>query len=142
MTGSILSNVFESETLRKFKALLAVSIGFHLSEYLLAASGYFAVTLTIIILNGETRGMDLRQQRTPCPTQNAKYQKIKSSFLEIMHEQTKETKINYYDFLLVAKKLNFRFEESSHLMALKNFFAKNKNLVLMKKIADLLCISQ
>ena len=53
--------------------------------------------------------MDLRQQRTPLSTQNAKYQKIKSSFLEIMHEQTKETKINYYDFLLVAKKLNFRF---------------------------------
>jgi hypothetical protein len=59
-----------------------------------------------------------------------------------MHEQTKELKINYYDFLLVAKKLNFRFEESSHLMALKNYFAKNKNSVLVKKIADLLCISQ
>lgn len=59
-----------------------------------------------------------------------------------MHDQTKETKINYYDFLLVAKKLSFRFEESSHLMALKNYFAKNKNQVLVKKIADLLCISQ
>jgi hypothetical protein len=59
-----------------------------------------------------------------------------------MHDQTKESKINYYDFLLVAKKLSFRFEESSHLMALKNYFAKNKNQVLVKKIADLLCISQ
>ena len=59
-----------------------------------------------------------------------------------MMEQTKEQKINYYDFLLVAKKLSFRFEESSHLMALKNYFAKNKNSVLVKKISDLLCISQ
>lgn len=59
-----------------------------------------------------------------------------------MHEQTKEQKINYYDFLLVAKKLSFRFEESAHLMALKNYFARNKNSVPNKKIADLLCISQ
>jgi hypothetical protein len=59
-----------------------------------------------------------------------------------MHEQTKEPRINYYDFLLVAKKLNFRFEESSHLMALKNYFAKNKNSVFVKKMADLLCVSQ
>jgi hypothetical protein len=59
-----------------------------------------------------------------------------------MLEQTKDQKINYYDFLLVAKKLSFRFEESSHLMALKNYFAKNKNAVQVKKIADLLCISQ
>ena len=59
-----------------------------------------------------------------------------------MYEQSKEQKINYYDFLLVAKKLSFRFEESSHLMALKNYFSKNRNAVLVKKIADLLCISQ
>lgn len=59
-----------------------------------------------------------------------------------MYEQSKEQKINYYDFLLVAKKLSFRFEESSHLMALKNYFAKNRNAVLVKKMADLLCISQ
>jgi len=59
-----------------------------------------------------------------------------------MHEQTKDEKINYYDFLLVAKTLSFRFEESAHLMALKNYFSKNKNIVSIKKIADLLCISQ
>ena len=59
-----------------------------------------------------------------------------------MYEQSKEQKINYYDFLLVAKKLSFRFEESSHLMALKNYFSKNRNAVLVKKMADLLCISQ
>jgi hypothetical protein len=59
-----------------------------------------------------------------------------------MYEQSKEQKINYYDFLLVAKKLSFRFEESSHLMALKNYFAKNRNAVLVKKMADLLCILQ
>lgn len=59
-----------------------------------------------------------------------------------MQEQSKDQRINYYDFLLVAKKLSFRFEESSHLMALKNYFARNKNAVANKKIADLLCISQ
>lgn len=59
-----------------------------------------------------------------------------------MHEQSKEQKINYYDFLLVAKKLSFRFEESSHLMSLKNYFARNKNTVPTKKLSDLLCISQ
>ena len=59
-----------------------------------------------------------------------------------MYEQSKEQKINYYDFLLVAKKLSFRFEESSHLRALKNYFSKNRNAVLVKKMADLLCISQ
>jgi hypothetical protein len=59
-----------------------------------------------------------------------------------MMEQSKDQKINYYDFLLVAKKLSFRFEESSHLMSLKNYFAKNKNSVLTKKMGDLLCLSQ
>jgi hypothetical protein len=59
-----------------------------------------------------------------------------------MQEQSKDQKINYYDFLLVAKKLSFRFEESSHLMALKNYFARNRNTVSNKKISDLLCISQ
>jgi hypothetical protein len=59
-----------------------------------------------------------------------------------MQEQAKEQRINYYDFLLVAKKLYFRFEESGHLMALKNYFAKNKNSVFIKKMSDLLCISQ
>jgi len=59
-----------------------------------------------------------------------------------MLQQTKDQKINYYDFLLVAKQLNFRFEESGHLMALKNYFSKNKNVILIKKIADLLCVSQ
>lgn len=49
-------------------------------------------------------------------------------------------KINYYDFLLVAKKLLFRFEESSHLMALKHFFSKNKNLIPIKKLVDTLSI--
>jgi len=62
--------------------------------------------------------------------------------VDAMMEQTKDQRINYYDFLLVAKKLSFRFEESSHLMALKNYFAKNKNSVMVKKISDLLCISQ
>lgn len=59
-----------------------------------------------------------------------------------MQEQSKDQKINYYDFLLVAKKLSFRFEESSHLMSLKNYFGRNKNTVTTKKLSDLLCISQ
>ena len=59
-----------------------------------------------------------------------------------MQEQSADQKINYYDFLLVAKKLSFRFEESGHLMNLKNYFAKNKNTVPIKKMADLLCVSQ
>ena len=59
-----------------------------------------------------------------------------------MLEQTKDQRINYYDFLLVAKKMSFRFEESSHLMSLKNYFARNKNSVAVKKMGDLLCISQ
>lgn len=57
-------------------------------------------------------------------------------------EQQKDSRINYYDFLLVAKKLSFRFEESSHLMALKNFFSKNKNSILIKKLEDALAINQ
>ena len=86
--------------------------------------------------------MDFRQQCTFAPSQNIKYQRTKSAFVDAMQEQSKDQKINYYDFLLVAKKLGFRFEESSHLMALKNYFAKNKNNVVLKKMADLLCISQ
>jgi hypothetical protein len=58
-----------------------------------------------------------------------------------LSEQSKDEAINYYDFLLVAKKLSFRFEESSHLMALKNYFGKNNNSVGVKKLADALCIS-
>lgn len=42
----------------------------------------------------------------------------------------------------MAKKLSFRFEESAHLMALKNFFTKNKNSILTKKLIDTLCINQ
>ena len=50
--------------------------------------------------------------------------------------------INYYDFLLVAKKLNFRFEESSHLMELRKYFFANKNMLNNKKLASLLCIDE
>lgn len=50
--------------------------------------------------------------------------------------------INYYDFLLVAKKLNFRFEESSHLMELRKYFFANKNMLNNKKLANLLCIDE
>lgn len=59
-----------------------------------------------------------------------------------LSEHCKDMRINYYDFLLVAKKLTFRFEESSHLMALKNFFSKNKNSVLIKKLVDALNVNQ
>jgi hypothetical protein len=48
--------------------------------------------------------------------------------------------INYYDFLLVAKKLNFRFEESSHLMELRKYFFAHKNMLSNKKLAGLLCV--
>ena len=86
--------------------------------------------------------MDQRQQRKGTATQNYKYQKIKAAFVDAMQEQANDNKINYYDFLLVAKKLSFRFEESGHLMNLKNYFAKNKNAIQVKKMADLLCVSQ
>lgn len=50
--------------------------------------------------------------------------------------------INYYDFLMVAKKLNFRFEESAHLMELRKYFFDNRNLLSNKKLAGLLCIDE
>jgi hypothetical protein len=50
--------------------------------------------------------------------------------------------INYYDFLLVAKKLNFRFEESAHLMELRKYFFSHKNQLLNKKLSALLCIEE
>lgn len=71
-----------------------------------------------------------------------KVKQVKDSFQHALTEQAKEARINYYDFLLVAKKLSFRFEESGHLMALKNFFSKNKNSILIKKLVDCLSLSQ
>ena len=71
-----------------------------------------------------------------------KVKQVKDTFHHALTEQSKEARINYYDFLLVAKKLSFRFEESSHLMALKNFFSKNKNSLLIKKLVDSLSLSQ
>lgn len=50
--------------------------------------------------------------------------------------------INYYDFLLVAKKLNFRFEESTHLMELRKYFFNNKNQLNNKKLVNILCIEE
>ena len=73
---------------------------------------------------------------------NKRYRQIRESFNVALSDQSKELKINYYDFLLVAKKLSFRFEESSHLMALKNFFNKNKNSVPIKRLVDCLCVNQ
>lgn len=73
---------------------------------------------------------------------NKKVKQVKDSFQHALTEQSKEARINYYDFLLVAKKLSFRFEESGHLMALKNFFSKNKNSILIKKLVDCLSLSQ
>lgn len=43
-------------------------------------------------------------------TSNKRLRQIKESFHEALNEQAKESRINYYDFLLVAKKLAFRFE--------------------------------
>lgn len=73
---------------------------------------------------------------------NKRVKQVKESFHEALLEHSKDMRINYYDFLLVAKKLAFRFEESSHLMALKNFFGKNKNSVLIKKLVDVLTLNQ
>ena len=64
---------------------------------------------------------------------------IKAIFYRALEEHT-QLFINYYDFLLVAKKLNFRFEESSHLMELRKLFFSNKNQLHNKKLVQLLCI--
>lgn len=66
---------------------------------------------------------------------------IRQHFLRGLEEQSK-TMINYYDFLLVAKKLNFRFEESAHLMELRKYFFANKNTLNNKKLSSMLCIDE
>lgn len=66
---------------------------------------------------------------------------VRALFLRALEEQSKNI-INYYDFLLVAKKLNFRFEESAHLMELRKYFFNHKNQLLNKKLAALLCIEE
>jgi hypothetical protein len=67
---------------------------------------------------------------------------VKDAFEFLLNEQSKGSTISYFDFLIVAKKLSFRFEESSHLMALKKFFNKYSNYVPIKKLTDSLCISK
>lgn len=57
-----------------------------------------------------------------------------------MKETSKESFTTYYDFLLVAKQLGFRFEEAKHLMTLKNHFLKNHNQLDKRRLADLLMI--
>lgn len=42
----------------------------------------------------------------------------------------------------MAKKLNFRFEESAHLMELRKYFFNHKNQLLNKKLAALLCLEE
>lgn len=59
-----------------------------------------------------------------------------------LREVSKESTTNYYDFLLVAKQLGFRFEEASHLMSLKNHFMKNKNTLDKRRLVDLLMVHQ
>ena len=59
--------------------------------------------------------------------------------LKSLEEHSPNT-INYYDFLLVAKALNFRFEESTHLMELRKFFFANGNSLSNKKLTSLLMI--
>lgn len=66
---------------------------------------------------------------------------IRQVFLKALDEQSRNM-INYYDFLLVAKKLNFRFEESTHLMELRKHFFSHKNQILNKKLAALLCVDE
>lgn len=66
---------------------------------------------------------------------------VRQHFLRGLEEQSK-TSINYYDFLLVAKKLNLRFEESSHLMELRKYFFANKNVLTTKKLASMLCVDE
>lgn len=66
---------------------------------------------------------------------------IRQVFLKALDEQSRNM-INYYDFLLVAKKLNFRFEESAHLMELRKHFFSHKNQILNKKLAALLCVDE
>jgi hypothetical protein len=42
----------------------------------------------------------------------------------------------------VAKRLNLRFEESSHLMELRRFFFAHKNSLNNKHLVSLLCIDE
>ena len=64
---------------------------------------------------------------------------MKALLLRALEDQSKNL-INYYDFLLVAKKLNFRFEESAHLMELRKYFFTHKNQLLNKRLSSLLCV--
>lgn len=74
--------------------------------------------------------------------QNKRLHDIRERFLAALREVSKEPATNYYDFLLVAKQLGFRFEEASHLMSLKNHFMRNRNLLDKRKLVDLLMVHQ
>ena len=73
--------------------------------------------------------------------QDRRVAQIKELFFIKLEEQSKNT-INYYDFLLVAKHLNFRFEESAHLMELRRFFFSHKNVISNKRLVQLLCVDE
>lgn len=89
--------------------------------------------------SGETCDLDQRSHRNFCSTQDRRIIHVRQLFLRGLEEQSR-TMINYYDFLLVAKKLNFRFEQSSHLMELRKYFFAHKNMLSNKKLAGLLCV--
>jgi len=82
------------------------------------------------------------RQRTASDIQNKRMHDIRERFMAALKEVSKESTTNYYDFLLVAKQLGFRFEEASHLMSLKNHFMKNRNLLEKRRLADLLMVHQ
>jgi hypothetical protein len=54
-------------------------------------------------------GMGLRPNCTSAAMKDRRVIAVRALFLRGLEEQSRNV-INYYDFLLVAKKLNFRFE--------------------------------
>ena len=75
------------------------------------------------------------------PAQTKRLADLRAKFVDSLNDVAKDAVCTYYDFLMVAKQLGFRFEEASHLMTLKNYFSKHNNVLEKKKLAELLLLN-
>lgn len=74
--------------------------------YLTALYNYYNITRNE---PSTSLSMGLRSNSTPITIKDRRVIAVRALFLRGLEEQSRNV-INYYDFLLVAKKLNFRFE--------------------------------
>lgn len=74
-------------------------------------------------------------------TQDKRMRQLRQQLSQALEQQSKHS-IGYYDFLLVAKKLDFRFELSDDLMALRKHFFKHKNQLPINRFVASLIVAQ